>query len=246
MHRANPPRWTEMIALFGGRFDPPHLGHTEAIRGLFQTPGVRQVWIIPSPTPPHKPATAEFEHRVELARVGLLHAHPVGDSNAVRLDLREADRTKLRPNLPTYTFDTLQEIRRESSQTAFVIGTDQLEQLHTWHRFPDLLGLSHWIVLARKPQGMERSQRVLNEWEVSGLVQKTSHQGANQGVWWIKGTNSYLNLVPTEAPELSSTQIREQIARTGEAPQDSLSAEVLAYLKQNRLYGIRSELKNYD
>jgi nicotinate-nucleotide adenylyltransferase len=242
MSRATPPRWSETIALFGGRFDPPHLGHAQAIRGLFEIPGVRQVWVIPSPTPPHKPATASFEHRVELAKLGLLHAHPVGDPSAVQLDLREAQRAKARPDLPTYTFDTLQEIRHETTQVAFVIGTDQLEQLHTWHRFPDVLGLSHWIVLARKPEGEERSLRVLNEWGASGLVQKTSQKD----VWWIKGTNSYLHLVPTEAAELSSTQIREQIARNGEAPEDALSPQVLAYLKQNRLYGIRSELKNYD
>jgi nicotinate-nucleotide adenylyltransferase len=240
--RATPPRWSEIIALFGGRFDPPHLGHAEAIRGLFEIPGVRQVWILPSPTPPHKPATASFEQRVELAKIGLMGAHPVGDPSAVRIDLREAERAKARPDLPTYTFDTLREIRQETSQIAFVIGTDQLEQLHTWYRFPDVLGLSHWIVLARKPQGQERSLRVLNEWEASGLVQKTP----KQGVWWVKGTDSYLTLVPTEAREVSSTRIREQIARTGEPPQNALSEQVLAYLKQNGLYGIRSELKNYD
>lgn len=242
MSRATPPRWSEMIALFGGRFDPPHLGHAQAIRGLFEIPGVRQVWIIPSPTPPHKPATASFEHRVELAKIGLLPAHPVGDPQAVKIDLREAERAKARPDLPTYTFDTLQDIQRESSQIAFVIGTDQLEQLPSWHRFPDVLGLSHWIVLARKPQGEERCLQVLGEWEASGLVQKTQQKA----VWWVKGTNSYLHLVPTEAAELSSTQIREQIARTGEAPAGALSAQVLAYLKQNRLYGIRSEIKNYE
>jgi len=235
--RVNPPRWSEMIALFGGRFDPPHRGHAEAIRGLFKTPGVRQVWIIPSPTPPHKAAAASIEHRVKLARLGLLETQRMGDAGAIRIDLREVERAKARPDLPTYTFDTLQEIRRETTQIAFVIGTDQLEQLPSWHRFPEVLGLSHWIVLARRPNGLERSQIVLNEWEASGLVQKTPETG----VWWIKGTNSFLNLVPTEAPEVSSTRIREQLARAGEPPQDSVSGPVLAYLKQNRLYGIRSD-----
>jgi len=235
--RVNPPRWSEMIALFGGRFDPPHRGHSEAIRGLFKAPGVRQVWIIPSPTPPHKAAAATIEHRVELARLGLLETQSVTDAGAIRIDLREVERAKARPELPTYTFDTLQEIRRETTQIAFVIGTDQLEQLSSWHRFPEVLGLSHWIVLARRPNGLGRCQIVLNEWEASGLVQKAPEMG----VWWIKGTDSFLNLVPTEAPEVSSTRIREQLARAGEPPQDSVSGPVLAYLKQNRLYGIRSD-----
>jgi nicotinate-nucleotide adenylyltransferase len=233
------PIWNETTAIFGGRFDPPHVGHSEAIRGLFREPGVRQVWILPSPTPPHKSATASFEHRAEMAQLGLSKAHPAGDAGAVRVDLREADRARLRPDLPTYSFDTLQEIRCEVSNLAFVIGTDQLEQLHTWHRFPEILGLCHWIVLARKPGGMDRAMVTLREWEGSGLAQKTSRQH----VWSLKGSNSYLTLVSTDAAAISSTQIREQIARTGEPPQDSLTAEVLAYLKQNRLYGIRSDSK---
>jgi nicotinate-nucleotide adenylyltransferase len=239
--RSNPPRWSETTALFGGRFDPPHLGHAEAIRGLFEQPGIRELWVIPSPTPPHKSAVAPFEHRVELAKLALLRAHPSRDANAIRIDLREADRARLRPDLPTYSFDTIQDIRRENSKIAFVIGTDQLEQLPSWHRFPEVLSLCHWIVLGRKPDGVARAQKVLSEWESSGLVQKTLQSGTAGGLWWIKGTSSYLNLVPTEAAQISSTEIREQIARTGEPPQDSLSAEVLAYLKQNRLYGIRSD-----
>ena len=44
---------------------------------------------------------------------------------------------------------------------AFVIGADQLLKLPTWHRFPELLGLAQWIVLARKPDGETRAREAL-------------------------------------------------------------------------------------
>lgn len=213
--RPGAPRWSEMIALFGGRFDPPHQGHFEAVQGLFRVPGVKEVWVIPSPTPPHKAATVSFEHRLEMARLGF---------PGVKLDLREAERAKAQPGLPTYSFDTIQEIRRETPNIAFVIGTDQLEQFHTWHRFPEILGLCHWIILGRKPHGMDKGQAVISEWEASGV---------------LKRNPTFLTLVPTEAADLSSTRIREEISRTGEPPEGALRPAVMAYLKQNRLYGTK-------
>ncbi|HUP55886.1 MAG TPA: adenylyltransferase/cytidyltransferase family protein, partial [Bdellovibrionota bacterium] len=61
--------WREVTAIFGGTFDPPHLGHREAVAGLFRNPGVREVWVMPAASPPHKPAIATAEQRLELARL---------------------------------------------------------------------------------------------------------------------------------------------------------------------------------
>ena len=231
--RASQARWNEITAVFGGRFDPPHLGHREAVRGLFKFPAVKQVLVMPSGSAPHKPTLATGAQRAQMAKLAfgdlpfdLLPAE-------IRFDLSELDRAKQNPNVPTYSFDTINELRTVYPQLAFVLGADQLAALPTWHRFPELLTLCHWIVLERKPQGSELARQTLQEWETSGLVKaKGPH------TWESIKSGFLIQIVPTEAKDVSSTQIRESIARTGEPPADSLLPEVLAYLKEQRLYGV--------
>ena len=228
------PRWHEVTAIFGGRFDPPHLGHREAVKGLFKEPGVQQVLIIPSATPPHKRACVSASHRLALTRLAFETLPQDRLPAEIHLDERELTRAELHPEAPSYSFDTLQELKQIYPRLAFVIGTDQLIQLHTWHRFPDLLHLCHWIVIQRKSESKEMSERVLYQWEASGLIRKSAHQS-----WQLKGSSHFIQQVPTSAPPLSSTEIRESIMRTGAPPTDSLLPKVVEYLKQNRLYGMK-------
>ncbi len=222
--------WSETTALFGGRFDPPHLGHLEAVRGLFREPGVGHVRVLPSPTPAHKPAVASASARVELARLCFAGVPEV------ELDLREVERAAREPSRPTYTFDTLSELRRDRPALAFVLGSDQLESMEaSWHRFPDLLGLVDWIVLERKGSLGAPARQTLQRWEATGLARPES------AVDWRLRAGTRLRLCPTDAPALSSTSIREAIARTGQPPRDALPEQVSAYLKRHRLYGTRSD-----
>jgi nicotinate-nucleotide adenylyltransferase len=210
------PRWGEVTALFGGAFDPPHAGHREAVAGLFRAPGVRRALILPTPASAQKPTHAPTEHRFEMARLAFAGLE-------AELCLAELERARRDPSRPTYTHDTLLELQPRYGQLACVIGTDQLGNLHTWHRFPELLTLAHWIVLLRKGQEVELSR-------LSGLLKP-------HGKDWLTRGGTTLALVPTEAPELSSTGIRESLARSGSAPAGSLTQGVEAYLKTHRLYG---------
>jgi nicotinate-nucleotide adenylyltransferase len=224
--------WTDTTAIFGGTFDPPHLGHLEAIRGLFVNPGLARILILPSPVPPHKVSVATPEQRLDMAR--LLLKEIAQDKLDVELNLSELERA--RGGAPTYSFDTIQQLKREIPNLAFVMGVDQLEKFHTWYRYSELLGLCHWLVLDRKPDGEERAQTVLRAWEASGLL---ISEGAGDE-WRIPapgGRTTRLKLVPTPARAISSTWIREQIARQGAAPENTLPESVNAYLKQRRIYG---------
>lgn len=222
-----PPQWHQVTALYGGTFDPPHQGHALAVRGLFREPGVRQVIVLPSAIPPHKSGSSSAEHRVAMARLAF------GGLADVQVDTREIDRAQ--SGRPSYSYDTIQELRRDGGTLAFVIGTDQLEALHTWHRFPDLLGICHWIVLERKPGGDQQARRVLSQWEGSGIC-----QAAGPGYWSLRGSEglkTVLHLVPTPAPALSATDVRKELQRTGKAPAGALPQPVDEYLKTHRLYG---------
>lgn len=229
-----------LTALFGGTFDPPHVGHREAVNGLFAISGVRAVRVLVSPQPPHKPTRAPVEDRIAMSRLAFAQ-HTMGVAalrGPVEIDLCEIERARLRPSVPTYTYDTLQELRPSLGELAFVIGTDQLLALPTWHRFPEVLGLCHWIVLDRKSGNPATAaetpwRRMLSEWQGSGLI-----QNGPGGQFQVRsGTGSTLSIHPTDAPALSSTQIRELLARTGQPPAGSILPEVHAYLMKQRLYG---------
>ncbi|MBC7692131.1 MAG: nicotinate-nicotinamide nucleotide adenylyltransferase [Methylotenera sp.] len=234
--------WNDITAIFGGTFDPPHLGHREAVRGLFQYPGVKKVVILPAGNPPLKTSRTTAEDRVAMARLCFSATPRSRYPEEIEFDLREVKRSQSwagNPGEKSYTYDTLAQLRTERTHTAFVIGTDQLEKLPQWHRFPDILKLTHWIVLERKPKGRERSLAALQPLESSRLIRPVSSD-----TWKIAGSatsasngETLLKLVPTDAPLLSSSEIRETLTRTGKPPEGSLFDPVLSYLNEHRLYG---------
>lgn len=227
----NTPRWNEITAVFGGRFDPPHLGHREAVAGLFRNPGIKQAVILPSAQPPHKPALASTEDRVQMARLGFACT---GDyPKEVIFDLSEIERAKKNPGIPSYTYDSLLEIRPVYGPLAFVLGTDQLVQFHTWYRFPEILTLAHWIVLDRKSAPSRSARETLTSWASSGLIRATSQELC----WKLSGGSTFIQWVSTDAQPISSTLVREEIGRTGHPPQNVLLPSVFGYLKEKQLYG---------
>ena len=232
-------RWEETTALFGGTFDPPHLGHREAVRGLFKIPRVKRVLIIPNATPPHKTSFAPTESRVALTRLNFSSTPADPFPAEVAVDLSEIERAEQQKK-PSYTYDTLADIKRRIPNLAFVVGADELHLLPKWWRFPEVLQLANWIVLERKPDhGMANPRSAgatLAEWEASGLAIAES-QRTEMKAWRLKPGNTFLTLAPTDAPALSSTTIRETIGRTGEPPQGALLPEVVQYLKLHGLYG---------
>jgi nicotinate-nucleotide adenylyltransferase len=247
--RPVPVRWSEVTALFGGTFDPPHLGHRIAVAGLFSNPGVGRVRILPTPSPPHKPTIASTEDRLAMTRLafGESRIHPL--PGPVEIELCELERSRLHPGQPTYSFDSLTELRQRIPHLAFVIGTDQLHKLHTWHRFPEVLGLCHWIILERRNVS-EASGPVLTQWEASGLIRRegngwrtTERLGGAAGSLPQGG---FLLPVPTPAPALSSTAIRESLARSGNPPDEALLPEVLTHLMRRRIYGTTLSKKRSD
>lgn len=231
----NRVQWSEVTAIFGGTFDPPHLGHLQAALELVSHPGVRQVLILPSRNPPLKDTLTSFEDRFEMTRILFEEASqsfPVEVKDPYFFARLEQD----------YTFLLLQEVQKHIPKTAFVIGADQLELLPKWYRFPDVLKQTHWIVLTRKPHGEEIASHHLQQWVLSGLLSPAGPQ--NEYVIESSiGPKKMLKIVPTQAPALASSDIRKAIALHGQPPEKALSAGVLNYLIEKSLYGSRKEIQ---
>ncbi|MFA5941885.1 MAG: nicotinate-nucleotide adenylyltransferase [Sinimarinibacterium sp.] len=129
------------IGIFGGAFAPFHNGHLRLAIEARERLGLQQLRLIPTAHPPHRPdSRVSPQRRLEWVRM------------AVRRErgLIADDREILREG-PSFTVDTLAELREEYPRASLVLlmGADAFQHLHTWHRWPELLELAHLAVVAR-------------------------------------------------------------------------------------------------
>ena len=131
-----------MIGIFGGTFDPIHCGHLRAIVELRDALALDEVRVIPCARPAHRDAPAA----PPAARVAMLRAALRAMHGCV-VDEREL----ARPG-PSYTVDTLAELRDERPTAALclLLGHDAFAGLAQWHRWRELFTLAH-VVVARRP-----------------------------------------------------------------------------------------------
>lgn len=134
---------TERVAIFGGTFDPIHLGHLAAVQDAADALSVDRVLFVPNSRPPHKttvPVSAA-EDRVEMVRLS------ISDNERFELSLVEFERDG-----PSYMLDTLRVVRTRlgpDSELFFLAGCDALPQLHTWHRPQELLDEFRVVIMDR-------------------------------------------------------------------------------------------------
>ena len=182
------------LAIFGGTFDPVHLGHLSVAWEASELLDA-EVRLLPASVPPHRPLPiASAAQRVALLRVALQ-----GQSRLI-LDTRELERSGL-----SYTIDTLAELREEQGSRPLVllIGADAFAGLPSWHRWRDLFDVAHIGVLSRPGVGAglpDELQRMVAHRRVDDVA-------ALRGV--PAGTVIELAVTPLE---ISATRIRELLA----------------------------------
>lgn len=130
---------------FGGSFNPIHVGHTICARFAAEEAGFAGVRLVPSAANPHKPDAnlASAELRLSMIRAA------VGADPFFLLDPIETRRGGV-----SYTFDTARALidAGEPAPVSWLIGTDLLPRLHTWHRFDELISILRFVVMKRAGQ----------------------------------------------------------------------------------------------
>ncbi len=129
------------IGILGGTFDPVHNAHLAMARAALEHLELDKVIFIPTGKPRYRnPATASGDHRVEMLRLALAN-HPRFD-----VDTRE-----LQPGASGYTVDTLEALHSElkGATLHLLMGADQYEKLHTWHRPQEVARLAQIAVFHR-------------------------------------------------------------------------------------------------
>lgn len=128
------------LAVFGGTFDPVHIGHLTVAWEAAELLDA-EVRLMPASVPPHRSAPLASS----AERVAMLRAALAGQSRLV-LDARELEREG-----PSYTIDTLRELRAEQGARPLVLllGADAFAGLPGWHRWRELFDFAHIGVLSR-------------------------------------------------------------------------------------------------
>ena len=135
------------LALYGGRFDPLHIGHLL----LAETARVRleldQIWFIPSKAPPHKTTTAPAETRYEIALLA------TADNPHFRVSRLELDRAGT-----SYTVDTVETVKKQhpDAELFYLTGTDAYAHIATWERARELVEMVQMVALARPGVSLDK------------------------------------------------------------------------------------------
>ncbi len=182
------------LAIFGGTFDPVHVGHLSVAWEASELLDA-DVHLMPASVPPHRsPPIADADQRVAM-----LHAALQGQSRLM-LDTRELNRRG-----PSYTIDTLIELRAEQGDRPLVllIGADAFAGLPGWHRWRELFDHAHIGVLSRP--GIESTLP-------DALVQALDGRRVNSsGELLDRPAGRVIELAVTPL-EISATHIRELLA----------------------------------
>jgi nicotinate-nucleotide adenylyltransferase len=194
------------IGLFGGTFDPPHLGHlilaSEARSQLGLT---RLLWTV-TPDPPHKqdqPVTP-LEHRLAMVKLAI-QDNPFFELSDV----------ENRPG-PQYTVDTIKLVAEQnpSAEIVPVIGGDSLQDLPTWHEPKEIVYAAHWVGVMRRPGEEVNLDKLERE---------------------LPGIKSKVHYVDAPLLEIASREIRNRVA-TGKPFRYYLPSPVYEYIEQHHLY----------
>ena len=198
------------VGVFGGTFDPIHLGHLILAEQCREQAELDQVLFVPAALPPHKqqqPLTP-FAQRAEMLSLAI-SGHP-----PFRIEELEKDRPG-----PSYTVDTLSELQRKrpGDELFFIIGSDSVNELASWYQPKRILELATLLVVARA------------DWPtMSG--QELREALALSEAFPLRHRNVVMPLIT-----LSSRDIRRRIAAGGSV-RYMISRAVEAYIDDKGLY----------
>ncbi|MCC6175095.1 MAG: nicotinate (nicotinamide) nucleotide adenylyltransferase [Chloroflexi bacterium] len=194
------------IGIFGGTFDPPHLGHLAAAQEALETCGLAQVLFIPSERNPLKlgAPSSDVTHRLEMTALAI-----GGDS---RFALSLAD---IGHGGPSFTVDLLERLRAELGEPlAFIAGMDVLHELHRWREPSRVLDQAPMIVISRP------GQETLTPADV----------GAR-----IPGASSRITVVVTPGVAITATELRARVSQ-GRSIRYLVPDTVAEYIRAHDLY----------
>ena len=201
------------LGIYGGTFSPPHSGHVGAARAFAEQMGLDELLIIPTAIPPHKEIAGndDPEKRLEMCRIAF---SGIGCARVSDMEIKRGGKS--------YTVLTLRELTKTGRELFLLCGTDMILTLGSWYLADEIFSLCTPVAVRREsnPENTEKICEKLAEYKEKYSVDVPT--------------------VKVDAIEISSSELREKIL-SGDDCRDYLSPEILAYIKENKLYGAGAE-----
>ena len=210
------------IGIYGGTFNPPHLGHLTAARAVFELLNLDQLLLVPAGMPPHKELPAGSptpEQRLEMTR---LAGEQLGLGDRVRtLDIEVYRQGK------SFTADTLAQLKAQHPEDELwlLMGTDMFLTLQAWHEPGKILSLAGIAAFGRTEEDTEELFSAQREYLYQTYPQARLFTLTIPGVI-----------------DVSSTELREKLAK-GEGA-SLLAPAVYGYILREGLYNTGADLKH--
>lgn len=210
------------IGIYGGTFNPPHLGHVTAARAVFELLKLDKLLVIPAGLPPHKdlpdhsPTAAQ---RLEMTRLAAEQMGLDGKVEVVDIELSRAGKS--------YTSDTLAQLKERypDDELWLLMGTDMFLTLQAWHAPEEILSLAGIAAFGRTEADTEELFSVQRDY-----LYKTYPQAR------------IFTLTIPGVIDVSSTELRQKLA-AGEGGA-LLPPAVYGYILRQGLYGTNADLKH--
>ena len=195
------------IGIFGGTFDPPHIGHLIlAAEAQSQLCLDRILWVL-TPYPPHKQGhdITSIQHRIDMVQLA------IAGNTSFMLSRVDIDR-----NPPHYAVDTVNLLRENNPEAdlIYLMGGDSLNDLPTWYKPTEFVNGCSMIGIMRRPG------TIYNLLELETL---------------IPGINAKIQFLDTPLIEISASLIRQRVMH-GETYRYFLSPKVYQLIEKRNLY----------
>ena len=136
-----------MIGIFGGSFNPPHVGHLAVAEACAEAAGLDRVLFVPAATPPHKRGDSSLAP--PSARLAMVEA-AVSDNPRFEVSDVEVTRGEV-----SYTVDTLRQLAVDHEELALILGGDSLAGFPTWREPEAIVDLARLVVYRRPVDGVD-------------------------------------------------------------------------------------------
>lgn len=211
------------IGILGGTFDPIHLGHLRMAIELCDALDLAKIHIVPTYCPTYrKQPVATPDQRLAMVKCAV-----EGEPELI------ADDREIRRQGPTYTIDTLLDMRKEMGDVplCLLVGIDAFLGFPSWHRWEEILDHAH-IIVAHRPHYHLSDTGIVSDL----LKQRLQHEIA----YIHEHLSGGILLRPITALEISATDIRKQIAM-GKNTRYLLPDRVYEYIKKHGTYSIEPQ-----
>lgn len=198
------------VGIYGGTFDPPHIGHLHAASAFLSLCALDRLYIVPTGIPPHKSEGTNASLRMDMVRLAF-GEHDYADARIEISDFEQSREGK------SYSYHTLCHFKERADKLYLLCGEDMFLTLESWYRAEDIFKLATVVCFSRGSDAGEQKHLA----DMAALYE--SAYGAHV-------------LLPQFSPlPISSTAVRKRL-QDGLSTDGFLTPSVQTYIKEHNLY----------